>query len=136
MRHYSRPILLLLVCVALSGCSAGENANTSGNANATGNANTGVNSNANTSVNTNTAGNANGAVTTASPAEYNLPYEAIKDTEWISNPNAPNPTKGNLKKGDRIHFNREPSPSGATWQDAKLSDGKIRFVHPADFKKL
>ena len=121
------PILLLLVCVALSGCSASENANTSGN----------TNTNANRAVNTNTTGNANGAVTTASPAEYNLPYEATKDTEWISNPTAPTPTKGNLKKGDRIHFNREPSGvPGATWQDAKIPDGTIKFVHPADFKKL
>jgi len=73
---------VLFVCLALSGCSGTENANTG--------TNTGVN--ANRAPTANTTGNANVASPTASPADYNLFYEATKDTEWTSNPSAPSPT--------------------------------------------
>ncbi|HKG14261.1 MAG TPA: hypothetical protein VKB12_13120 [Pyrinomonadaceae bacterium] len=69
-------------------------------------------------------------------ADFKLPYEATKDTDWISNPNAPEPRTGSLKKGDKVFFSREPSGAGETWQDAKIPNGTRKFVHPADFKKL
>ena len=119
-------MLVLLVCLTLSACATSENANRPGNTNAT----------ATQTASPAQGANANTPATTASPGDYNLLYEATTNTEWISNPSAPTPTKGSIKKGERIHFSREPSPIGATWQDAKLSDGTIRFVHPADFKKV
>jgi guanyl-specific ribonuclease Sa len=122
-------IIMMIGCLALSACSTNENANTMGNMNTTKNANT-------SATNTNTTSNVNAAETPASLADYNLPYEATKDTDWISNPNSPNPTTGSLKEGDKIFFNREPSSIGATWQDAKIPDGTRKFVHPSDFKKL
>lgn len=67
--------------------------------------------------------------------EYNLPYRAVTDTEWISNPNSPDPKTGTISKGTVVLFNREPSSLGATWQDAILDDGTLRFVHPSDFQK-
>lgn len=73
---------------------------------------------------------------TAKPnlAEYNLPYRATKDTEWISNPSGPNPKKGPVKKGTLVHLNRKPNPIGASWMDAKFADGSIKFIHPGDFE--
>jgi hypothetical protein len=68
-------------------------------------------------------------------ADFKLPYEATKDTEWNSNPRAPKPRTGSLKKGDKVFFSREPS-STEIWQDARIPNGTRKFVHPADFKKL
>jgi hypothetical protein len=62
---------------------------------------------------------------------YDRPYIANTDTQWISNPNAPNPTTGQIQAGDRAYFNRDPDLL-ATWQDA-VYDGSRRFVHPGDF---
>jgi hypothetical protein len=133
MRTTSLSIALLMVigCLALSACSTNENTNTTGNINTARNANTPT-----ANANANTTGNVNAAQTPPSLADYNLPYEATKDTDWTSNPQSPNPTTGSLKKGDKIFFNREPSSIGATWQDAKIPDGTRKFVHPGDFKKL
>jgi hypothetical protein len=126
-------MVVALTSFAFSSCQQ-TNTNTVANAN-------GPNSNsANVNAVPRETANSNASVTfdnlgPSVPApEYNIPYEATKQTEWVSNPQSPNPTKGNLQTGSKVLFNREPSPIGATWQDAKLEDG--RFVHPADFKKI
>lgn len=125
-----------LTCFLFSSCQQ-TNTNTAANAN-------GSNSNSGnvSAVPRETANSNVASVTfdnvgpTVPPPEYNIPYEATRQTEWISNPQSPNPTKGNLQAGNKILFNREPSPIGATWQDARLEDGNVRFVHPSDFKKV
>lgn len=65
---------------------------------------------------------------------YKLPYKATKDTQWSSNPNSQQPTTGTVKRGEVVNFSRQPSSIGVTWQDAKLSDGSIKWVHPYDFE--
>jgi uncharacterized protein YjbJ (UPF0337 family) len=66
---------------------------------------------------------------------YNLPYRAIKDTEWVSDPDSSNPVIKALRMGEKVYFNREPLGTGVLWQDALLGDGVVRFVHPADFER-
>jgi hypothetical protein len=76
------------------------------------------------------------AMSAAKPSEYNLPYVASRNTDWINNPNAPQPTRGKVKKGDRVYFNRKPTDigGGASWQDAWVEKESARyFVRPYDF---
>jgi hypothetical protein len=66
---------------------------------------------------------------------YNLPYEAVSDTEWNHNPMFPDAPTGSVSKGTKVFFDRE-EPITPTWQLAKFEDDSLKYVHPADFKKL
>jgi hypothetical protein len=75
--------------------------------------------------------------TTADVNEYNLPYIAVQDTVWSTNPASSRPPRtGEIKQAEVVYFNRTPSEIPATWQDAKIPDGTIKFVHPNHFRPV
>lgn len=67
--------------------------------------------------------------------DYNMPYKAIRDTTWSSDPASSNPTTGKILAGKIVLFNRDPLTGTTRWQDAKLEDGTIKYVRPVDFQK-
>ena len=66
------------------------------------------------------------------PADYNYAYTATRDTEWKAT-TASDSMGGTLTRGTTVHFDRS-ADSSMTWQQARLDDGSIRYVHPADFR--
>ena len=65
---------------------------------------------------------------------YDRPYEAALDTPWVSSPNnVSSANQGTVRRGDRVQFSGDVR-SDATWQEAKLPDGSIHYVHPSDFR--
>ena len=65
---------------------------------------------------------------------YDHQYEAALDTPWVSSPNnVANANQGTVRRGDRVYFSGDVR-SDATWQEAKLPDGSIHYVHPSDFR--
>jgi hypothetical protein len=65
---------------------------------------------------------------------YTMPYEATRDTEWAASTDA-NAARGTIARGDRVMFMRAPDAS-SSWQQARLSDGTVRYVRPADFRAV
>jgi hypothetical protein len=69
----------------------------------------------------------------AAPAPtYTMTYEATRDTEWAASTDA-SAARGTLRVGDRVMFSHAPDTSTG-WQQARLSDGTVRWVRPADFR--
>jgi hypothetical protein len=65
---------------------------------------------------------------------YDRQYQAALDTPWVSNPNnVTSANQGTIRRGDRVYFSCDVR-SDATWQEAKLPDGSIHYVHPSDFR--
>ncbi|QHV98692.1 hypothetical protein [Spirosoma endbachense] len=68
--------------------------------------------------------------------EFTVAYKALVDTEWIDNP--ANPTdhlKGFIGQGERIWLHPDHSGIGPLWQQARLVDKTLRYIHFHDFKK-
>ena len=63
---------------------------------------------------------------------YTMAYEAARDTEWAASTDA-NASRGTIARGDRVMFMRAPDANNG-WQQARLSDGSVRYVRPADFR--
>ena len=72
------------------------------------------------------------SVTTGSAASYTMTAEATRDTEWAAS-NNPSATRGTIRQGDTVMFGTAPSTS-MEWQQARLSDGTVRYVRPTDFR--
>jgi hypothetical protein len=120
-------VTLLAGCLASLSCTQADNANTT-------NTNT---SNA-SKPNTNSAATTTPAKVATPDPKFNLPYEAVRDTGWTSNPNPPpptTPTNGTVVKGTKVFFDHV-APVTPTWQIAMFEDGSKKYVHPDDFKKL
>lgn len=66
------------------------------------------------------------------PLEYKYPATAIKQTDWISNPADPSAETGFIKKGEQVDFSQNLGRD--LWQEARLANGKVVFVHPLDFE--
>jgi hypothetical protein len=65
---------------------------------------------------------------------FDHPYQAALDTPWVSSPNnVSSANQGTVHRGDRVQFSGDVR-SDATWQEAKLPDGSIHYVHPSDFR--
>lgn len=74
------------------------------------------------------------ASATVGGATYDRQYEAALDTPWVSSPNnVSSANQGTVRRGDRVQFSGD-AKSDATWQEAKLPDGSIHYVHPSDFR--
>ena len=65
---------------------------------------------------------------------YSMTYEATRDTEWVASTEA-GATRGTLRSGNRVMFSHMPDTTLA-WQQAKLTDGTVRWVRPADFRAV
>jgi hypothetical protein len=65
---------------------------------------------------------------------YAMAYEATQDTQWAASTDA-NAARGTIARGDHVMFMRAPDAS-SSWQQARLSDGTVRYVHPADFRAV
>ncbi len=75
--------------------------------------------------------------TVFTPADYTVAHTAIQDTEWLAEPANPvNLMKGIIRKGDIIWFHPDHCGSGPTWQQARLRNETLRYVHLSDFKKV
>jgi hypothetical protein len=69
-----------------------------------------------------------------SAGTYDRRYEAAIDTPWVSSPNnVSSANQGTVRRGDRVQFSGDVR-SDATWQEARLPDGTIHYVHPSDFR--
>lgn len=66
-------------------------------------------------------------------AGYSMPYEAAEDTEWASSSDMATATRGTVRRGEIVMFNRAPDTS-AQWQQARLADGTVRYVRPTAFR--
>ena len=69
---------------------------------------------------------------TGMAASYTMTAEAVRDTEWAAS-NNPSATRGTIRAGDTVMFGAAPDTSMG-WQQARLSDGTVRYVRPADFR--
>ena len=65
-------------------------------------------------------------------AGYTLSAQATRDTEWSAGTDA-TATRGTLRAGDRVMFDRTPDMS-QEWQQARTVDGRTVYVRPADFR--
>jgi hypothetical protein len=72
--------------------------------------------------------------TTSTTAGYTMAYQATRDTEWAASTDA-SAARGTLQRGDRVMFMRTPDAS-TDWQQARLPDGTVRYVRPADFRPV
>ncbi len=70
----------------------------------------------------------------AEAGAYSQLYIAAIDTEWVSDPRAANPVRGEVRPDAKLYFDRPPDLD-ALWQRARLEDNTIRYVHPADVRK-
>ncbi len=70
--------------------------------------------------------------TTNRPMNYTYEYRATQDTAWRSS-TAADANSGTVNRGSRAMFDRTPDRS-MTWQQARLDDGTVRYVHPTDFE--
>jgi len=70
--------------------------------------------------------------TTHRPADYTYEYRAIQDTPWKAS-TASYANSGTIARGTRVYFDRSPDRT-MSWQQARLDDGNIRYVHPTDFE--
>ncbi len=66
------------------------------------------------------------------PARYTIAYQATKDSDWKSS-NEPDASTGTVTKGTIVYFDRMPETS-ETWQQARVGDGYVRWVHPSDYQ--
>ena len=88
-------------------------------------------------VDTSTRPQASAEATVQAPAPaptYSMAYQATRDTEWVTGTDA-NAKRGTLRTGDRVMFSSAPDTSLA-WQQARLADGNVRWVRPADFRAV
>lgn len=126
--------MFLMVIVTLVGGLTSLSCTNVDNANQATNTNPG----AITKANTNTSPTMTPSVSATPDPKFNLPYEATKDTGWISNPNpspGTTPTKGTVAKGTKLFFDHV-APVTPNWQLAMFPDNSKKYVHPDDFKKL
>ncbi|GAB4017045.1 hypothetical protein [Spirosoma koreense] len=69
--------------------------------------------------------------------EFTVCYKALLDTEWIDDPSNPtNHSKGFIALGETIWLHPDHSGIGPVWQQARLVDNTLRFVHYHDFEKV
>lgn len=66
-------------------------------------------------------------------AGYSMPFEAAADTEWSSSSDMATATRGTVRQGEIVMFNRAPDTS-SQWQQARLADGTVRYVRPTAFR--
>lgn len=68
---------------------------------------------------------------------FQIPGQAIKDTDWIQEPADPTQLEGGLiQKGEIVWFHREPFGSGPDWQQVRLNDQTLGYVNPHHFAKV
>lgn len=65
-------------------------------------------------------------------AGYTMTAEATRDTEWAASSDT-SAARGTIRAGDTVMFNRSPDTS-MEWQQARIGDGTVRYVRPADFR--
>src|SRR3954463_13820713 len=70
--------------------------------------------------------------TTSTTTGYTMAYQATRDTEWAASTDT-SAARGTLQRGDHVMFMRTPDAS-MDWQQARLPDGTVRYVRPADFR--
>jgi hypothetical protein len=69
--------------------------------------------------------------------EFIVAYTALRNTEWVAEPANPvNLKKGLIRKGDTIWFHPDHFGSGPIWQQARLRNRTLRYVHLSDFKAV
>ncbi|MBD2755806.1 hypothetical protein [Spirosoma validum] len=69
--------------------------------------------------------------------QFTIGYKALLDTEWIDDPANPiDHIKGFIGQGETIWLHPDHSGIGPVWQQARLVDKTLRFVHLHDFKKI
>ena len=80
-------------------------------------------------------GRATPAGATMDASMYTQPYIATVNTPYASTPNATT-AEGTIRQGERVYFNGtlQANPGGNAWQQARLEDGSIRYVKPAEFR--
>lgn len=61
---------------------------------------------------------------------YDRPYVATRDTEYATS-TATDARRGTITSGTRVYFSAAPGTS--TWQQARVDDQGVVYVHPADF---
>ncbi|AUD00445.1 hypothetical protein [Spirosoma pollinicola] len=65
---------------------------------------------------------------------FTVPYKARKDTEWTDDPaNPTNHLTGFIGKGETIWLNPDQSGLGPAWQQARLADKTLCYIHFHDF---
>ena len=66
--------------------------------------------------------------------EFNVPCQALHNTEWVTNPADPtNQDKGMVRQGETIWFLQDHTNTGLIWQQARLADETLRYVQHRDF---
>lgn len=65
---------------------------------------------------------------------YDRAYQASLDTPWTASPNATTAGSGTVRRGERVWFSGD-TRSDSAWQQARLEDGTVRYVHPSDFQR-
>jgi len=65
------------------------------------------------------------------PSDYDRAYVATRDTEWRSS-KADDAQTGTIPRGTTVYFDHIPT-SAMNWMQARVPDGAVRYVHPADF---
>jgi hypothetical protein len=69
--------------------------------------------------------------------QFTMGYKALWDTEWINDPaNPTDPLKGFIGQGETIWLHPDHAGIGPAWQQARLVDKTLRFVHFHDFIKI
>ncbi len=68
---------------------------------------------------------------------FDVAYQATQDTEWLADPaNPDNHHKGLIHEGETIWFHPRHFGSGPAWQQARLTDRTVRYVHLHDFREI
>lgn len=71
------------------------------------------------------------------PADFTVAHTALRDTQWLAEPDNPvNLKKGLIRKGDIIWFHPDHFGSGPVWLQARLRNRTLRYVHLSDFGKV
>lgn len=65
--------------------------------------------------------------------KFDLPCQAIRDTEWVTNPaDLATTTRGVVRRGETIWLHRDNLGNGS-WQQVRLADDTLRYVQHHDF---
>lgn len=64
--------------------------------------------------------------------EFTHAYTATEDTEWRAS-TAADAERGTVRRGTMVYTDR-PLDASRDWQQARFSDGSIRYIDPDDFR--
>ena len=72
--------------------------------------------------------------TASATTDYDQPYVAARDTEWMSTPNGANAERGAIARGTHVFLNNAPSTSGLQPARVEGHEGVV-YVRGADLRQ-